>query len=46
LPFGSNCVSSGYEVLATSVTYAPVAEPTLAAPVTGGAAVTVHVAAV
>ncbi|MDT7562949.1 MAG: hypothetical protein QOG76_1573, partial [Pseudonocardiales bacterium] len=25
---------------------APVAEPTLAAPVTGGAAVTVHVAAV
>ncbi|MDT7593602.1 MAG: isoleucyl-tRNA synthetase, partial [Pseudonocardiales bacterium] len=34
------------EVLATSVTYAPVAEPTLAAPVTGGAAVTVHVAAV
>jgi isoleucyl-tRNA synthetase len=34
------------EVLATSVTYAPVAEPTLAAPVTGGATVTVHVAAV
>jgi isoleucyl-tRNA synthetase len=34
------------EVLATSVTYGLVAEPTLAAPVTGGATVTVHVAAV
>jgi isoleucyl-tRNA synthetase len=34
------------EVLATSVTYAPATEPTLVAPVTGGATVTVHVAAV